>query len=107
VERDSDLERLRFHSLLLFLEGLIAIVFIFVDESRETSRLPITTVFPLVLYSYGMHGALSTAVILFVKRFKTRWYWVLSLHALSLALMFALSILVFSLLTPVFLPQRH
>jgi hypothetical protein len=107
VERDASLERLGFHSLLLFLEGLIAIVFIFVDERRETSRLPLTTLFPLVLYSYGMHGALSTAVLLFVKRFKTRWYWVLTLHTASLALMFALSILVFWVLTPVFLSRGH
>jgi hypothetical protein len=107
VERDRSFERLRFHSLLLFLEGLIAIVFIFLDRGNEDSRLPITSLFPLVLYSYGMHGTLSTAVILFVKRFKTRWYWVFLLHVFSLALMFVLSIFVFQVLTPVFLSRGH
>lgn len=107
MARDTSFERLRFHSLLLFLEGLLAILFIFVDSSREDSRLPITTLFPLVLYTYGLHGALSTAVLLFVKSFKTKWYWVSLLHAFSLALMFGVSVLVFSVLTPMFLSRRH
>lgn len=105
--RNSDFERLRFHSLLLFLEGLFAILFIFIDSSREDSRLPITALFPLVLYTYGLHGGLSTAVLLFIKSFKARWYWVILLHVGSLALMFGVSVLVFSLLTPVFAPMRY
>jgi hypothetical protein len=81
---ESQFGRLRFHSLLLFLEGLVAIVFIFVDPGREGSRLPITALFPLVLYTYGLHGALSTAVLLFIKRFKAKWSWLLLLHGVSL-----------------------
>jgi hypothetical protein len=107
MARDTSFERLRFHSLLLFLEGLLAIIFIFVDSRGENSRLPISTLFPLVLYTYGMHGALSTAVLLFVKLFKAKWYWVILLHVVSLALMFGVSVLVFTLLTPVFAPMRH
>lgn len=107
MAHNLDFERLRFHSLLLFLEGLLAIVFIFVDSRGENSRLPISTLFPLVLYTYGMHGGLSTAVLLFVKRFKANWYWVIFLHVVSLALMFGMSFLVFSLLTPVFAPIKH
>jgi hypothetical protein len=100
---EPSFERLKFHSFLLALEGVITILFIFMDRGSKNSHLPITALFPLVLYTYGMNSALSTAVLLFVKWFKVRWYWVLSLHILGLLLMFGLSILVFSVFTPMFL----
>jgi hypothetical protein len=93
LSNDIPLNRLKFHSILLVLEGFIAMLFMFVE-----SKVP--TLFPMVLYTYGMNGALSTAVLLFAKHFKAQWYWVLLLHILGLIVMFGLSILVFLVFTP-------
>jgi hypothetical protein len=87
---------MRRHSLLLFVEGLLAILVIVLDPRIETSWLPIPVLYPLVLYSYGMHGGLSTFIALHLQRHERgRWGAVLALHLVSLALMGGLSIGVF------------